>query len=332
MTQDAINELIAKRVEEALKAYDAAKNPRTKMEIGNEQQDDSVEANVNNGDGNGNGNGNPNVKNGGVVPVTKECTYQEFMKCQPLSFKGTEGVVSLACWTVGVDTAYAVTWKALIKLVTEVYCPRNEIQKMETELWNLTVKSNDLTAYNQRFQELTLLCTKMVPKEEDKVKKYIGCLTDNIQGNVIAAEPTRLQDAIRIANNLMDQKLKGYTIKNAENKRRFENNSRDNHGQQQPFKRQNVNGPNVARAYTVRNNVERRGCVGALPYWSNWPDYPRRTVAPGVVCNCKRVVHMDRVCTIALLLPLRGLQLEIRREIFAMSVEDHDIIEMSVPS
>ncbi|GKD89078.1 putative reverse transcriptase domain-containing protein [Tanacetum coccineum] len=29
-------------------------------------------------------------------------------------------------------------------------------------------------------------------------------------GNVIAAEPTRLQDAVRIANNLMDQKLKGY--------------------------------------------------------------------------------------------------------------------------
>ncbi|GJR71971.1 hypothetical protein Tco_0084336 [Tanacetum coccineum] len=39
----------------------------------------------------------------------------------------------------------------LMKLMTEVYCPRNEIQKMETELWNLTVKGNDLTAYTQRF-------------------------------------------------------------------------------------------------------------------------------------------------------------------------------------
>ncbi|GKG31600.1 reverse transcriptase domain-containing protein, partial [Tanacetum coccineum] len=55
---------------------------------------------------------------------------------------------------VGVDVAYAMTWKALMKLMIEVYCPRNEIQKMETELWNLTVKGNDLTAYNQRFQEL----------------------------------------------------------------------------------------------------------------------------------------------------------------------------------
>nr|GEX42115.1 reverse transcriptase domain-containing protein [Tanacetum cinerariifolium] len=105
-----------------------------------------------------------------------------------------------------------------------------------------------------------MLCTKMVLKEEDRVEKYIGGLLDNIQGNMIAAEPVRLQDAIHIVNNLMDQKLKGYAIKNAENKRRFDNNSRDNHGQkQQPFKRQNVNGQNVARAYTVENNVERRG-------------------------------------------------------------------------
>ncbi|GJY39788.1 putative reverse transcriptase domain-containing protein [Tanacetum coccineum] len=53
---------------------------------------------------------------------------------------------------------------------------------------------------------------KMVPEEEDRVEKFIGGLPDNIQGNVIAAEPTRLQDAVRIANNLMDQKLKGYAL------------------------------------------------------------------------------------------------------------------------
>ncbi|GJU35143.1 putative reverse transcriptase domain-containing protein, partial [Tanacetum coccineum] len=81
------------------------------------------------------------------------------------------------------------------------------------------MKNNDLTAYTQRFKELTILCTKMVHEEEDQVKRYIGGLPDNIQGNVIAAEPTRLQDAVRIANNLMDQKLKGYAMKNAENKK-----------------------------------------------------------------------------------------------------------------
>ncbi|GJS15292.1 putative reverse transcriptase domain-containing protein [Tanacetum coccineum] len=94
--------------------------------------------------------------------------------------------------TIGIDVAYAMTWIELMKLMTEVYCPRNKIQKMETE---------------------------MVSDEEDKVERFIGGLPDNIQGNVIAAEPTRLQEAIRIANNLMDQKLKGYA-RSAENKRR----------------------------------------------------------------------------------------------------------------
>ncbi|GJT77708.1 putative reverse transcriptase domain-containing protein [Tanacetum coccineum] len=58
-------------------------------------------------------------------------------------------------------------------------------------------------------------------QDKTKVEKFIGGLLDNIQGNVIAVEPTRLQDAVRIANNLIDQKLKGYAVKNAENKRRL---------------------------------------------------------------------------------------------------------------
>ncbi|GJY09652.1 putative reverse transcriptase domain-containing protein [Tanacetum coccineum] len=111
---------------------------------------------------------------------------------------------------------------------------------MKSELWNLTAKNNDLAAYTHRFQELTMLCTKMVLEEEDQVERFIGGLPDNIQGNVIVAEPTRLQDVVRIANNLMDQKLKGYAMKNAKNKR---------------------------RAYTSSNN-EKRGYAGPLPYYS----------------------------------------------------------------
>ncbi|GJZ57682.1 reverse transcriptase domain-containing protein [Tanacetum coccineum] len=149
--------------------------------------------------------------------------------------------------TIGTEAAFAISWRELMKLMTEVYCPGNEIQKMETELWNLTVKNNDLVAYTKRFQELTMMYTKMVPKEEARVEKFIRGLVDNIQGNVIAAEPTRLQDAVKIANNLVDQKLKGYAVKNAENKRRLEVNQRDNRGQWPPFKRPNVGGPCTVR-------------------------------------------------------------------------------------
>ncbi|GKA47756.1 putative reverse transcriptase domain-containing protein [Tanacetum coccineum] len=174
--------------------------------------------------------------------------------------------IALTWWnshkrTIGADAAYALSWRELLKLMTEVYCPRNEIQKMETELWNLSVKNNDMATYTQRFQELTMMCTKMVPEEEDRVEKFIGGLPDNIQGNVIAAEPTSLQDVVRISNNLMDQKLKGYVVRNAKNKRRLNNNYRNNRGQQPPHKRQK----NVAKAYMAGNN-EKNGYEGTLPF------------------------------------------------------------------
>ncbi|GJY73645.1 reverse transcriptase domain-containing protein [Tanacetum coccineum] len=165
---------------------------------------------------------------------------------------------------------------------------------MESELWNLTMKNNDLAAYTQRFQELTMMCTKMVPEEEDRVEKFIGGLPDNIQGNVIVAEPTRLQDVVRIVNNLMDQKLKGYAAKNAENKIRLEVNQRDNRGQQPPFKRHNVGGQNVARAYTAGNN-EKRGYDRPLPYYNKCKLHHEGPCT--VKCGkCNKVGHMAKDC------------------------------------
>nr|GEV40313.1 reverse transcriptase domain-containing protein [Tanacetum cinerariifolium] len=165
--------------------------------------------------------------------------------------------------TIGVDAAYAMKWAELMKLITEVYCPRNEVQKMETKFWNLNVKGNDLTAYVQRFQELILLCTRMVPDEEDK---------------------------------LMDKKLQGYAARSAENKRRMESNPRDNHRQQPPFKSENTTVQNVARAYTAGNN-ERKGYVGFFPYCNKCKLHHEGlcTIRCG---NCKKVGHQTRDCRV----------------------------------
>ncbi|GKD74090.1 putative reverse transcriptase domain-containing protein, partial [Tanacetum coccineum] len=130
----------------------------------------------------------------------------------------------------------------------------------------------------------------MVPSEEDKVERFVGGLPDNIQGNVIAAEPTQLQVAIRITNNLMDQKLKGYA-RSAENKRRLENKTRDNRRQQPVFKRQNV-----ARAYTAGNN-EKNGYVGSLPYCNKCKIH-HAGPCTGRCGNCKRVGHMTTDCKV----------------------------------
>ncbi|GJZ11592.1 hypothetical protein Tco_0546351 [Tanacetum coccineum] len=178
--------------------------------------------------------------------VARECTYQDFMKCQPLFFKGTEGVVKLTQWfermetvfrisnctvenqikfstctllgvaltwwnshvrTVGHDVAYAMTWTDLKKKMTDKYCPRSEIKKLEVELWNLKVKGTDVLGYNQRFQELALLCVRMFSEESDKIEKYVGGLPDMIHGSIMASRPKIMQDAIEMATELMDKKI-----------------------------------------------------------------------------------------------------------------------------
>ncbi|GJY85518.1 hypothetical protein Tco_0499544 [Tanacetum coccineum] len=211
---------------------------------GNKNGGDGNGGNRNGGDGNGrNGNGenenggneNPNENDRGARTVAQECTYQDFMKCQPLNFKGTEGNSHKR--TVGNEAAFSMSWRELVKLMADVYCLRKEIQKMESELWNLTVKNNDLAAYTQ----------------------------------------------------------------NAKNKRRLEVNRRDNRGQQPPFKRQNIRGQNVARAYTAGNN-EKRGYVGPLPYSNKCKLHHE---GPCIVkCGkCNRVGNMARDCKNAFAVP-----------------------------
>ncbi|GKD42535.1 hypothetical protein Tco_1267180 [Tanacetum coccineum] len=223
MTQEAIKELVNQRVEEALAAYEAT-------HAANALEAESQSQNGSDGD---NGNGNPNENDRGSRHVARECTYPDFMKCQPLNFKGTKGVFVL------------IRWFEKMEIVIHI---RNCPKKYQVKYATCTLLNSALTWWNshkrtirtdaafsmswrelmklmvERFQELTMLCTNMVPEEEDQVENFIGGLPDNIQGNVIAAEPTRLQDAVRIANNLMDQKLKGYAMKNVENKRKFDNN------------------------------------------------------------------------------------------------------------
>nr|GFA09011.1 hypothetical protein [Tanacetum cinerariifolium] len=44
-----------------------------------------------------------------IERVTRECTYQDFMKCQPLYFKGTEGVVELTQWFERMEMVFRIS-------------------------------------------------------------------------------------------------------------------------------------------------------------------------------------------------------------------------------
>ncbi|GJZ12010.1 putative reverse transcriptase domain-containing protein [Tanacetum coccineum] len=133
-------------------------------------------------DANKNGDDSHTSRMGGrrTKRVARECTYQDFMKCKPLYFKGTEGVVELTQW----------------------------FKRMETILRISNCSGTDVIGYNQHFQELALLCVRMFPEESDKIERYVGGLPDMIHGNIVASKPKTMQEAVEMATELMDKKNK----------------------------------------------------------------------------------------------------------------------------
>ncbi|GJT63350.1 putative reverse transcriptase domain-containing protein [Tanacetum coccineum] len=166
--------------------------------------------------GNGNGNGNRNeimVRNLEVSCSGPRGTFQDFLNCSHIISHALKACridpldSALTWWnshkrTIGVEAAYAMNWVELMKLMAEVYCPRNEIQKMETELWNLTVRGNDLTCVTLKGFRSSFCCVL----EWSRMKK------NRVEG-------------------LLEVMLQG----TGENKIRMESNLRDNRGQQPPF-------------------------------------------------------------------------------------------------
>ncbi|GJX91206.1 zf-CCHC domain-containing protein, partial [Tanacetum coccineum] len=156
MSDAAIKELVARSVADALAEHEANRSR------------------------NGDDNHDSGTGSRRTERAARECTYSDFLKCQPLNFKDQVTLLgyALTWWnshvkTVGHDSEYGMPWKTLKKMMTDKYCPRGEIKKLEIELWNLKVK------------------------ESDEVEKYVGRLPDMIQGSVIASKPERLA---RVAN------------------------------------------------------------------------------------------------------------------------------------
>ncbi|GJU32529.1 putative reverse transcriptase domain-containing protein [Tanacetum coccineum] len=239
----------------------------------------------------------------GSERVARECTYQDFMKCKPLYFKGTEGVVELTQWfermetvfrisncsvenqvkfstctllasaltwwnsyvmTVTHDVAYSMTWVDLRKKMTDKYCLRNEMKKLEDELWNLKVI--------------------------DKIERYVGGLPDMIHGNIVASKPKTMQEAIEMATELMDKRVSTIAERQAENKRKLENTSRNSQNQQQ----QQIKRQNTGRAYTAGSG-DKKPYGGSRPLCSKCNYHHDGPCAPKCY-KCNKYGHIARDC------------------------------------
>ncbi|GJS06849.1 putative reverse transcriptase domain-containing protein [Tanacetum coccineum] len=138
------------------------------------------------------------VRGQDVAPAIRECTFDGFMKCIPTVF--------FTVATMGLETVNQMPWTKMKQLMTVEFCPIEEVQRIEHELWNLKVKEYNIVAYTQRFNELTLMCPRMVEPERVKVDAYIRGLTKNIKGEVTSSKPANLNEAVRIAHKLLEQK------------------------------------------------------------------------------------------------------------------------------
>ncbi|GJR56882.1 reverse transcriptase domain-containing protein [Tanacetum coccineum] len=273
---------------------------------------------------------NPNRNIGPTgTPVVKTGNYKEFISCQPFYFNGTEGAVGLIRWfertesvfshsrcakenkvtfatgtltddalswwnayaqPMGVEQANQITWTELKRLLTNKYCPRTKIRKMEEELYNLTVKGNDLKPYVRRFQELTILCPNMVPNTEKLLEAFIGGLPRSIEGNVTASKPQTLEEAINIAQRLMDQVTKHTPVQvSSDNKRKFDdrrtfnNNSRSNNNYRNTNTNNRYNNhPNTSMTHLLQllSSLQAITWPPSWPYHLSFPPFKSRQQTP----------------------------------------------------
>ncbi|GJZ52058.1 reverse transcriptase domain-containing protein [Tanacetum coccineum] len=224
------------------------------------------------------------------------------MSCQPFYFNGTEGALSLIRWfertesvfsrsncteddkvkfatgtliedalsrwnsyakPIGIEQAAKIAWTELKRLLTNKYCPRTEVKKIEDELYNLVVKENDLKTYARRFQELAVLYPDMVPNTKKLIEALIGRLPRSIEGNVTASKPQTLEEAITITQRLMDQVTKHDAEQGTnDHKRKFDDRTNNNNANylnnhdnnNYPYNRNNNNYPNDRNNNNYQNN------------------------------------------------------------------------------
>ncbi|GJY78892.1 putative reverse transcriptase domain-containing protein [Tanacetum coccineum] len=211
-----------------------------------------------------------------IAPETTNTTFVTNAQLQAMINQGvTAALAARDANTNGVDSHNSGTGAR-----------RNE---RATRLLELKVKGTDVIGYNQRFQELALLCGRMFPEESDKIKKYVGDLHDMIHRSVVASKPKIMQEATEMAIEVMDKRICTFADLKTESKRKFEDTSRSTQNQPQHNKRQNT-----SRAYTAGSGNKKQygGSKPLCPkcnYNHNGPCAPK-------CYKCNKFGHLARDC------------------------------------
>ncbi|GKD51840.1 hypothetical protein Tco_1280816 [Tanacetum coccineum] len=183
-------------------------------------------------------NPNRNTRPTGT-PVAKTGNYKEFISCQPFYFNGAEGAVGLIRWFERTESVFS---RSKCTEENKVTFATGTLTDDALSWWN----GNDLKPYVRRFQELAVLCPNMVPNTEKLLEAFIRGLPRSIEGNVTASKPQTLEEAINIAQRLMDQVTKHTPVQvSSDHKRKFDDrrtfNNNNNYRNDNSYRNTNTN-------------------------------------------------------------------------------------------
>ncbi|GKB09900.1 hypothetical protein Tco_0843823 [Tanacetum coccineum] len=203
MKRKAVKKMVKKRIAKAIEEYEkSGANP-----------------------GNAGGSGPTNT--GGIVNV-QGCSHKNFMNGKPHPFNRTDGVVGLRRWIEKVEQVFE-TCKCDEE--DKVMFDASTFEGRALTWWNgntLTLKGEDIEAYNNHFHELALMCPELVPTKKKKIERYTRGFLERIKGNITSSKPATLHDAINMARELVEQAVQGRATRIGDNnKRKWEDHQRN---------------------------------------------------------------------------------------------------------
>nr|GEY14268.1 hypothetical protein [Tanacetum cinerariifolium] len=264
----------------------------------------------------GRGQGNGRNQNGDVVndniqgDVSRGCTYKEFLACNPKEYDGKGCAIIYIRWikkmesvhdmwnseirTRGREAAVGISWEDFRTLIREYFCPSNEMQKLETELWNHAMVGAGHAAYTDRFYELASLVPHLVTPKSKRTGRYVYGLALQIQGMMAATEAKTIQKAVQIADTLTDEAHREWdNKKNLEKRGNVGEPTKDMNG------REDTKRTRTGNAFTTTENPVMGGYMGTTPTCATC-GYHHLPETPCHSCfNCNRLYHFAKDCRVA---------------------------------
>ncbi|GJU64841.1 putative reverse transcriptase domain-containing protein [Tanacetum coccineum] len=188
------------------------------------------------------------------------------------------------CTPLGFVNANHIPWTEFKMMMTTEYCPATEIQRIEQELWTLTLKGDDTKAYNNHFHELALMCLELVPTEKKKIERYTYGFPERIKGNITSSKPTPSQ--LQLCNE-----ANKWPIELVKLRAEFRVGLPELKQQLSPATKQEAGN---CQAYAAAP-TENRGYAGNLPK-CNRCNFHHSGRCPPKCQKCQRTGHLEKDC------------------------------------